>query len=217
MKYYPAMLRLENITVLVVGGGEVASRKINDLIPCGAIMKVVSPQICDEILELKKIHNEKLSLIEREYQTSDVDGIQIIFAATSDKKVNRRVYDDAKERRIFVNSADDPESCSFIVPSSFSRGDLQICVSTSGSSPAFAALIRRNIEKIIPSNTDEILQSLSEAKNYLKSIENISQKIRSEVLIEIVNNKVLTDELVEAYQKKSMRKFMKKLVYRHDE
>jgi precorrin-2 dehydrogenase/sirohydrochlorin ferrochelatase len=144
-RYYPINLSLSGHEVLVVGGGEVACRKAESLVACGAHVKVVSPEFCPELT-----HLEGVRLIQRRFEEHDVAGMTLVFAATSDPEVNRLVARTARRRRVWVNVVDTPAECDFIVPASVTRGDLLISISTGSASPALASRLRQQLEELFP-------------------------------------------------------------------
>lgn len=146
MSYYPLYLDLENKTVLVVGGGAVACRKVETLLEYGAAVKIVSPRVTDGLEAL--IDQERCLWIARTYSPEDIHGSVLVFSCTEKEEINARVAGDAKTHNIPVNVVDDPDKCSFFVPSVLKRGDLSIAVSTTGSSPKVAGRIRRQLEEI---------------------------------------------------------------------
>lgn len=147
MKYYPILLNIKDKLVAVIGGGEVALRKIKDLLDAEARIRVISPDMHEKILELADIHSNRMELVAREYKKGDLDGAGLAFSATNIGSVNKLVFEEAEDRNIFLNTVDDPPNCSFIIPSQVRRGDLILSLSTSGASPAMAARLRREIEK----------------------------------------------------------------------
>ena len=122
MKLYPVMVNMEGRLAVVVGGGGVAARKVADLMDSGAKVKVVSPQINEEILSLFKDFSD-LEIVKREYEYGDLDGAALVFSATNDRSVNELVFMEAEGRNIFINAVDDPDNCSFYVPSFTRKGD----------------------------------------------------------------------------------------------
>ncbi len=144
MKYYPANLNIKNRNCLVVGGGNVGTRKVTTLLECGARVTVVSP---DPTPRLKKMAaNGSIQLKERAYQSDDLSKMFLVIGATDDERLNRQVSIDAERVNILCNIADRPEVCNFILPAIVRRGDLVITISTSGKSPALAKRLRRNLE-----------------------------------------------------------------------
>ncbi len=147
MKYYPVCLDVRNKDCLVVGGGQVASRKVKTLLGCGANVEVIAPYFSGELTELEKSGGDRLRLICRTYETGDVAGRFLVIGATDDEAENRRISADAEKNNILCNIADLPDACSFILPSIIERGDLLLAISTSGNSPAFAKHLRKTLEK----------------------------------------------------------------------
>ena len=142
MKYYPALLNLRDASVLVVGGGTVALRKIRVLRACGARVHVVALKVSGEVKKLKG-----LRLQERAFRVSDLRGIRFVVAATSSRATNRKVSEACRRRGLFVNVVDDPELSTFILPAVVRRGDLLISVSTQGAAPFVSAEIARELRE----------------------------------------------------------------------
>src|SRR3712207_6396749 len=127
---YPVNLLLDGRPCLVVGGGHIATRKVEGLLACGADVTVIAPEV-DAALEALPV-----AVRRRRYEAGDVAGFRLAIAATDDPAVNKAVFDDAEAAGIWVNSADDPDRCSFTLPSVVRRGPLVLSVSTGGHSPA---------------------------------------------------------------------------------
>ncbi len=145
MRYYPVNLDIKNRKCLVVGGGDVGTRKVITLLECMASVTVVSPEASEKLLKLAG--SDMITLIKRSYIESDLEGMFLVICATDDEELNRQVSEDAGEFNMLCNIADRPEACNFILPALVKRGDLVIAVSTSGKSPAFAKKIRKDLEK----------------------------------------------------------------------
>ncbi len=145
MKYYPANLDINNRKCLVAGGGSVAERKVNTLTECGADVTVVSPEVSDRLTRLAD--SGAITIHKRPFSSSDLDGMFLVIGATDDETLNRRISSDAAERNMLCNIADVPGECSFILPAVVKRGDLVLSISTSGTSPAFAKKLRKDLEK----------------------------------------------------------------------
>jgi precorrin-2 dehydrogenase/sirohydrochlorin ferrochelatase len=129
---------------LVIGGGTVAERKIAGLLEAGAAVTVISPDISENIVRWSK--QNAVNFIARRYRPGDLAGYEIVFVATDDKEVNGAAYVEGRERGVWVNAADDPTHCDFILPSVLRRGDLTVAVSSGGSSPELARTIREELE-----------------------------------------------------------------------
>jgi siroheme synthase-like protein len=139
-EYYPVSLELAGRPALVVGGGPVAARKAEGLLGAGAEVTVIAPEVCAAMSALSP-----LAFRRRPYQSGDVDGFRLVISATGRPEVDGVVYDDAEAAGIWVNSADDRDHCSFILPSVHRDGGVTIAVSTGGLSPALASWLRRRL------------------------------------------------------------------------
>jgi precorrin-2 dehydrogenase / sirohydrochlorin ferrochelatase len=144
-RFYPILVDLQGKKALVVGGGKVAQRKIETLLEYGASVQVVARELTAELEELRSAG--RVEFLGGEFSEAFLNGAFVVFAATDDASLNRRVSREAQQRGLFVNAVDQPADCNFIVPSILSRGDLLIAVSTSGKSPAFARKVRVELER----------------------------------------------------------------------
>jgi len=146
--FFPVFLDLENRDCLVVGGGRVAARKAGLLRRAGARVQLVAPQLCDELKGLAD--SGEVAWQQREFADADLQGKVLVIAGTNNAAVNRRVSELAKQSNIPVNVVDQPELCSFIVPSIIDRSPVQVAVSTGGHSPVLARLLRARLESYVP-------------------------------------------------------------------
>ena len=156
MRYYPVFLNLEGKRCVVVGGGDVAERKVLALLDSGASVTVISPELTERLYDLK--FAGRIEHLQRDYREGDLKGAFIVIAATSEMDVNRKVSGDAEG--IPVNVVDTPELCSFIVPSVLRRGPLTIAVSTSGTSPALSRSIREELEALYTEEVGTLLEHI---------------------------------------------------------
>jgi len=161
---YPVNLVLDGRACLVVGGGPVAARKIEGLRACGARVHVIAPKICDEIRQWADVTVEQ-----RPYRPGDLAGHWLVVAATDDSEVNGAVYGEGERSHVWVNGADDPEHCSFTLPSVLRRGALVVSVSTSGRSPALSGWLRRRLEAEIGPEYEVLLDLLSSERELLQA------------------------------------------------
>ncbi|MGH8565695.1 MAG: siroheme synthase CysG [Gammaproteobacteria bacterium] len=148
MSFLPIFLQLQDRRCLVVGGGAVAARKVGRLLRAGARVTVVAPDLCRELCkrrDLGEILHEA-----RTFARQDLDCAWLVIAATDDAAQNGQVSALAQERRIPVNVVDDPERCTFIMPSIVDRTPVQIAISTGGASPVLARLLRARLETLVP-------------------------------------------------------------------
>ena len=198
MKLYPVMVNIEGKRTVVIGGGEVAGRKVRDLLESGALVKVVSPVFNNDIMTAADEFTGFVELIERKYIKGDLDGAVMVFSATDDPAVNYEVFLEADSKNILINAVDDPPNCSFYVPSFIRRGDLLFALSTSGASPAMAARLRRELEQHIPENIDILLERLKTAKELLKThhtFSGITSPERGVIMKRIVSDDSLLHKL----------------------
>ncbi len=166
MDFLPVFLRLTRQTVLLVGRGHVAVRKANLLLRAGAELIVVAPDICDDLQAiLVAPHTVRL----RDYQDVDIDGVNLVVAATDDEIINRRVSVAARLRNLPVNVVDQPALCSFIFPSIVDRSPLLVAVSSGGSAPVLARLLRARLETLIPSTYGNLVQLMGRYRDAVKS------------------------------------------------
>ena len=148
MGYFPISLDLVGRPCLVVGGGAVALRKVSALVEAGARVTVVSPSLTPALLRLAT--EAPLRWRPREYAAGDAAGFTLVMVATDDGVVNAAVAGECRERGIWVNCADDPERCDFILPSVLRRGAVTVAVSTGGQSPTMARLVREELDALLP-------------------------------------------------------------------
>lgn len=165
--YYPIFMNLEFQTVLVVGGGAVALRKVQTLLAHGAIVRIVAPHLIQELQEM--INGHTCLWTDKEYSSEDIQDAILVFSCTEKKEVNDQVACDSKTNRRLVNVVDDSSKCSFIVPSTMEKGDLQIAVSTGGSSPIVAKQVRAELETLYGDGMVEYLKLLKTWRPIAKS------------------------------------------------
>jgi precorrin-2 dehydrogenase/sirohydrochlorin ferrochelatase len=145
MRYYPIYVDLQTQRCLVVGGGEVAERKVETLLRANGTVTVISPKLTPALRLWAE--DGRIEALVRSYEPGDLNGFSLVFAATDDENLQRDISAEARARGILVNVVDRPALCSFIVPALVSQGDLTIAVSTSGASPALAKKIRQELEQ----------------------------------------------------------------------
>jgi uroporphyrin-III C-methyltransferase/precorrin-2 dehydrogenase/sirohydrochlorin ferrochelatase len=158
MSLLPVFLKLDGRRCLIVGAGTVALDKINSLLKTGLRLRVVAPIARAEIRQLAI--EGRLEWIERRFEITDLDGIDLVIAATDSAEVNTQVYREAVALKILANSVDDPPNCDFYFGSVVSRGALQIAISTAGESPAVAQQLRREIDEQLPEDLGPWLEDV---------------------------------------------------------
>ncbi len=149
MNYLPIFLKLAEQPCAVIGGGEVAARKVSLLLGAGARVTVTAPQLCEALTAL--VAQGRVTHRAAEFSASALDAMALVIAATDDRAVNAEVSRLAQSQRIPVNVVDDPQLCSFILPAIVDRSPVVIAVSTGGASPVLARLLRARLEALIPS------------------------------------------------------------------
>ena len=168
MDYYPIFLKLEGQPCLVVGGGDVASRKIATLIEAGAIVSVVAPTVSAEIsnwLESETISSYRPG----DYQPSDLEGQLLVIAATNMTSVNQQVFDQAEALGVLANIVDSPELCRFILPSIVDRSPLVVAISSGGTAPVLARMVRQKLETMLPFAYGDLARFAGSLRELVKS------------------------------------------------
>lgn len=145
--YFPMFVNLSGKKVLVVGGGRIALRRVESLLPFGASVRVVAPDICEGMGKLCR--SGRIDHLERRFEAGDVEWADIVLAATDDRAVNRLVWESAKKNNLPVNVADDKELCDFYFPALAMNEDLVVGVSSGGEDPARTKAARMKIEEIV--------------------------------------------------------------------
>ena len=167
---YPVFVDLNGRRAPVVGAGHVAARKVAGLLRSGAQVTVVAPTAVTEIAE-----DPDVRWHQREYRRGEVASYSIAITATDHPDVNRQVARDANAANVWVNSADDPDNCSFILPSVVRRGDLQIAASTNGRSPAMAQWVRRRLEATFTDVHAAALDVLADVRAEVRAVHGTSE------------------------------------------
>lgn len=194
MGYFPFFVDVENQNCLVVGGGVVALRKIEKLLPFNPNITVVSPKVHKEILSIKNIN-----IIKRKFDFNDLKEKSFVITATDDKVLNKEIYNSCEENNIPVNTVDDKDNCSFIFPALARNNGVTVAISTSGKSPIYAKYLRKRIESLIQ-DSESIVDNLSKYREKIKieiSLEE-NRKVAFEKLLEYsLSNESITDDLVD--------------------
>jgi precorrin-2 dehydrogenase/sirohydrochlorin ferrochelatase len=164
---YPIALVLAEKPCLVVGGGEIADGKLDALLLAGADVTVVSPEVRPRIAELAA--EGQITLRQRPYQTSDLDGAFLVIAATDDNALNAQVVTEARAAGILAQAVDFIPYCDFFAVAVVRRGDLQLGISTNGRSPAFARWMRERLDRELPVEYGDLLSVLGDVRDTLKA------------------------------------------------
>ncbi len=166
MKYLPIFYDLSVRPCLVVGAGEIAARKVRQLRKAEATVTVVAPEICEELKNLADSNDIKY--IAERFSEGMLADKMLVIAATNDEEVNRQVSELAKAKNIPVNVVDNPDLCSFIMPSIVDRDPVQIAISTGGASPVLARLLRARLETLIPASYGRLAQLMGKFRKHVR-------------------------------------------------
>lgn len=220
MDFYPINLNLKNKKVLIVGAGKVAYRKFKRLQKTAALIKVVSPEFDDLFAKFFKKKAKKHEFICRNFKKSDLNKIFLVFAATDNHQLNKKITNLAQSKNILVNRIDNSQESDFIVPAVINKGELLLTISTDSTLPALSKRIRKKLEnefgleylfllKIMKDKRSEIIREIDEplirkrifknlaADEFLKKIKNIiitnitEEKTAEDSELKILENKIV--------------------------
>lgn len=177
---YAIMLNIQDKPCCVIGGGLVATRKVRQLLECGADVSLVSPSITDELADLAE--NEKIRYLARDYEAKDVKEAQLVFAATDNPAINDRIAEDCYALRVLVNIAHASERSDFTNPGVLRYGPVQINVSTGGASPTLTRHIVDKVNQIIDERigalADTLLTARQAAQRHIRDAEQRQEWLR---------------------------------------
>lgn len=186
---FPVFLKLEQLSVVIIGGGYVGMEKLMAVMQNSPKAKVtlIATVISDEIKLYTKPFDQ-IILIERPYQPEDLDAADIVIAAVNDRTVSEKVSRDAKQKRKLVNAADKPEFCDFYLSSVVQKGNLKIAISTNGKSPTIAKRVKEVLNETLPDEINDLLENMQSIRNKLsgdfaekvKQLNEITKKLSSD-------------------------------------
>jgi precorrin-2 dehydrogenase/sirohydrochlorin ferrochelatase len=165
---YPIFLKVTQLEVLIIGGGNVALEKLTFLLKSSPDTKVqlVAPEIREEIRELGLKHN--IEFVETTYKIKQLENRHMVIVSTDKHEVNKQVYLDCKERNLLVNVADTPHLCDFYLGGIVTKGNVKVAISTNGKSPTTAKRLRQFFEEVIPEDINELVENLNEYRKKIK-------------------------------------------------
>ncbi|WP_324024819.1 bifunctional precorrin-2 dehydrogenase/sirohydrochlorin ferrochelatase [Maribacter sp. BPC-D8] len=165
---YPVFLKVSNLHILIVGGGNVALEKLTFLLKSSpnAQVEMVAPMFREETIALANKFDIKMNVAN--YDVSYLKGKHIAIATTDNVPVNEQVYHDCRERQILVNVADNPPYCDFYMGGIVTKGNVKVAISTNGKSPTTAKRLRQFFEDVIPENIDDLVKNLNEFRKTIK-------------------------------------------------
>lgn len=167
MKYFPVFLDGAKISAMVVGGGEVAARKIELLLKTTTKITIMASDVNDAVARL--INDNELTWLKHNYQAGMLTNITLVIAATDDKAVNESIYNEAVEFNILANVVDQPELCTYITPAIIDRSPMLIALSSSGSAPILIRMLREQIEKILPQGYGRLADFSLKFRDHVKA------------------------------------------------
>ena len=162
---FPAFLKLDQRSVLVVGAGKVGEQKIEGLLSTAARVTVVALEVSPSVQDWARAG--RLTLHQRAFQPADLDGVFLAIVATQSRDLNEFIYREAQRHRVLCNVVDVPDLCDFFYPAVVRRGDLQIAISTSGQSPSLAQRIRKQLEQQFGSNYAQWVEDLGRTRKLI--------------------------------------------------
>lgn len=164
--FFPIFVNLQNKKCIVIGGGTVAERKLEQLLQYNAEITVISPEVTSNIEKLAE--SNLLTWIKKQYQNGDLNGASLVFATADNDAVNHEASREASAAGALINVADDPDECDFIYPSIIKRGDLTIAISTGGKSPALCKKIRVQLQEVIGPEYEKYTELASDLRATVK-------------------------------------------------
>jgi precorrin-2 dehydrogenase / sirohydrochlorin ferrochelatase len=204
---YIACMLLGGRPCLVVGGGPVALEKVEGLLYCDAKVTLAAPEAVPELRTLAD--QGRITWLAREYESNDIDGSRLVVAATSDIDLSRRVHADAEARGVFINVADVPELCTFILPAIVRTDPIAIAISTAGASPALAQRMKRELAEHFGPEYARLAVLLDEVRGWAKKTL-ATYGDRKEFFDGIVNGAPDPIELLRAGDEESVRSLISK-------
>ena len=163
MALFPFFIDIKDKKALLIGGGKHSLEKIEKLRPFEVRLQVIATEVCQEIEE-----NTAIELFRREFSEDDLtEDLAFVIAASEDAELNHQISSLCKKKRILVNVVDDQPYCQFIFPSLVTRGNLSVGICTAGASPAVGVRLRKQVEELLPDQTEEILDWLASKRPYI--------------------------------------------------
>ena len=166
---FPVFFKLEHLHVLIVGGGNIGLEKISAVLNNSPATRVtlIARKVLPEIKAFQE-KSEKLTILEKEFEISDLDDKDLVIAATGDREVSELIRKESTKRKILINVADTPDLCDFYLGSIVQKGDLKIAISTNGKSPTLAKRLKEVFNEALPDDTQESIENLNKFRNHLK-------------------------------------------------
>ena len=193
MAHFPLMIELADRAVVVIGGGQVAARKVSTIVEYGAAVTVIAPELHPDLLAL--VQAGRISHRSRPYQEGDLSGFPLVLAAPDDAEINRLVHAEALSLGVPVNTADRPDLCTFYMPATVRRGELLVAISTGGACPALARALRERLEtEFLPEGSERLVAAMTLLRKTLLTTSGYEE--RSRLLRELAADRKLTGALM---------------------
>ena len=185
---YPIFLKVHQLNILLVGGGNVGTEKLEFLLKSSpkAQVTAVSREFTESFISLAS-KTDTVTMIEDVYHEKYLGAKHLVIAATDDKAVNKQIHDEAKDRYLLVNVADTPTLCDFYLGGIVTKGNLKVAISTNGKSPTAAKRLRQLLEEVLPEELDELLDNLNAYRDTLKGDFEYKVKAMNEITKGLVN------------------------------
>lgn len=187
---FPVFLKLHQLKVLIVGGGYVGMEKLSAILQNApnTVITIVATNISGDIKEIATKY-PAIKLLEKPYDASDIDDVDIVFAAVNDTAISQLVSADAKQKGKLINAADKPNLCDFYLGSIVQKGNLKIAISTNGKSPTIAKRIKEFLQLALPDNVNDMLDNMQVIRNKIAG--DFSEKVKqlNEITKVLLNDK----------------------------
>ncbi len=162
MPLFPVFISIENKKVVVIGGGKVALRKVEKLLPFNPKITLIAPRVDTRLYKMER--EGKIKIKKRKFLSKDIENAYLVISATDNPSLNRRISKLASKKKILCNIVDNPALCTFIFPALVVKGDLCIGITTSGKAPSVSKFIRQLVEQTIPINIEELINKYRKNK-----------------------------------------------------
>ncbi|WP_236975760.1 precorrin-2 dehydrogenase/sirohydrochlorin ferrochelatase family protein [Membranihabitans maritimus] len=185
---FPIFLRTDRLTILIVGGGNVAEEKLHFLLKSSPNSRIilVAPYISEKIISYSNDYD--ITFINREYKNEDLKGIDLVIAATNNKEINSYIWTNSKLKGVLINVADTPDLCDFYLGGIVTKGDFKIAISTNGKSPTLAKRLRQLLEKNLPDEINQLAEHLNKVRNIFGDSFETKVKELNRITKNLINN-----------------------------
>lgn len=185
---FPIFLRTDRLTILIVGGGNVAEEKLHFLLKSSPNSRIilVAPYISEKIISYSNDYD--ITFINREYKNEDLKGIDLVIAATNNKEINSYIWTNSKLKGALINVADTPDLCDFYLGGIVTKGDFKIAISTNGKSPTLAKRLRQLLEKNLPDEINQLAEHLNKVRNIFGDSFETKVKELNRITKNLINN-----------------------------